>query len=106
VPRSWSSTSRRPRRCRSAGLLTADLTNPDFFDAAGGLDLAKDTIHIVRAKFIWAGCAYERLAVRNFDTRAHSRWTSLTCSRCAGIGGRRAAASWLRIPMKAAAESG
>ena len=52
-------------------LLTADLTNPDFFDAAGGLDLAKDTIHIVRAKFIWAGCAYERLAVRNFDTRAH-----------------------------------
>ena len=52
-------------------LLTADLTNPDFFDAAGGLDLAKDTIHIVRAKFIWGGCAYERLAVRNFDTRAH-----------------------------------
>jgi glycogen debranching enzyme len=52
-------------------LLTADLTNPDFFDEAGRLDLAKDTIHIVRAKFIWAGCAYERLAVRNFDTRAH-----------------------------------
>ena len=52
-------------------VLTADLTNPDFFDAAGGLELAKDTIHIVRAKFIWAGCAYERLAVRNFDTRAH-----------------------------------
>jgi glycogen debranching enzyme len=52
-------------------LLTADLTNPDFFDEAGRLDLAKDTIHIVRAKFIWDGCAYERLAVRNFDTRAH-----------------------------------
>ena len=52
-------------------LLTADLTNPDFFDEAGRLDLAKDTIHIVRAKFIWQGCAYERLAVRNFDTRAH-----------------------------------
>jgi glycogen debranching enzyme len=52
-------------------LLTTDLTNPDFFDATGGLDIAKDTIHLVRAKFIWAGCAYERLAVRNFDTRAH-----------------------------------
>jgi glycogen debranching enzyme len=50
-------------------LLTTDLTNPDFFDEAGRLDLAKDTIHIVRAKFIWQGCAYERLAVRNFDTR-------------------------------------
>jgi glycogen debranching enzyme len=52
-------------------LLTADLTNPDFFDEAGRLHLPKDTIHIVRAKFIWEGCAYERLAVRNFDTRAH-----------------------------------
>ena len=52
-------------------LLTADLTNPDFFDAAGRLDLPKDTIHIVRAKFIWQGCAYERLAVRNFGDRAH-----------------------------------
>jgi glycogen debranching enzyme len=52
-------------------LLTADLTNPDFFDEAGRLQLPKDTIHIVRAKFIWEGCAYERLAVRNFDTRPH-----------------------------------
>jgi glycogen debranching enzyme len=52
-------------------LLTADLTNPDFFDEAGRLCLPRDTIHIVRAKFIWAGCAYERLAVRNFDTRTH-----------------------------------
>jgi glycogen debranching enzyme len=52
-------------------LLTADLTNPDFFDAAGRLQLPKDTIHIVRAKFIWQRCAYERLAVRNFGDRAH-----------------------------------
>src|SRR5918994_5117239 len=52
-------------------LLTADLTNPDFFDADGRLQLPKDTIHIVRAKFIWQGCAYERLAVRNFGDRAH-----------------------------------
>jgi glycogen debranching enzyme len=59
-------------------LLTADLTNPDFFDEAGRLCLPKDTIHIVRAKFVWEGCAYERLAVRNFDTRAHDiRFTLL-----------------------------
>ena len=53
-------------------LLTADLTNPDFFDAAGRLRLAKDTIHIVRAKFIWQARVYERLAVRNFDHRSHA----------------------------------
>ena len=53
-------------------LLTADLTNPDFFDAAGRLRLSKDTIHIVRAKFIWQARVYERLAVRNFDTQPHS----------------------------------
>ena len=50
-------------------LLTADLTNPDF-DAAGRLRLPKDTIHIVRAKFIWQARVYERLAVRNFDIAA------------------------------------
>jgi glycogen debranching enzyme len=53
-------------------LLMADLTNPDFFDARGRLRLPKDTIHIVRAKFIWQARAYERLAVRNFDTKAHA----------------------------------
>jgi glycogen debranching enzyme len=53
-------------------LLTADLTNPDFFDAAGRLLLPKDAIHIVRAKFIWQTRAYERLAVRNFDSRPHT----------------------------------
>jgi glycogen debranching enzyme len=52
-------------------VLTADLTNPDFFDEAGRLHLPRDTIHIVRGKFMWQGCAYERLAVRNFDDRPH-----------------------------------
>jgi glycogen debranching enzyme len=52
-------------------LLTADLTNPDFFDAEGRLRLPRDTIHIVRAKFAWQGRAHERLAIRNFDDRAH-----------------------------------
>jgi glycogen debranching enzyme len=53
-------------------LLTADLTSPDFFDEAGRLLLAKDTIHIVRAKFIWQARVYERIAVRNFDHRAQA----------------------------------
>jgi glycogen debranching enzyme len=52
-------------------LLTADLTNPDFFDEAGRLRLPRDTIHIVRAKFMWHGRAHERLAVRNFNDHAH-----------------------------------
>ncbi|MCE3250280.1 MAG: amylo-alpha-1,6-glucosidase, partial [Geminicoccaceae bacterium] len=50
-------------------LLTADITNPDFFDDDGRLQLARDTIHVVRAKYIWQARAYERLAVRNFDAR-------------------------------------
>ena len=53
-------------------LLTADLTNPDFFDAAGRLLLPKDAIHIVRAKFIWQARVHERVAVRNFDHRTHA----------------------------------
>src|ERR687897_1023270 len=51
-------------------LLTADLTNPDFF-ADGRLDLPRNTIHIVRARYIWEGCAHERLAVRNFAGHTH-----------------------------------
>jgi glycogen debranching enzyme len=50
-------------------LLIADITNPDFFDDDGRLRLARDTIHVVRAKYIWQARAYERLAVRNFDAR-------------------------------------
>ncbi|MCB1497713.1 MAG: amylo-alpha-1,6-glucosidase [Bauldia sp.] len=46
-------------------LMTADLTNPDFFDG-NTLVLPKDTIHIIRSKFLWnAGC-HERLGVHNF----------------------------------------
>ena len=51
-------------------LLSADLTNPDFFED-GRLRLARDTIHIFRSKFIWQACAHERLAVHNFDDRTH-----------------------------------
>ncbi|HTZ66281.1 MAG TPA: amylo-alpha-1,6-glucosidase [Roseiarcus sp.] len=51
-------------------LLTSDLTNPDLF-AGGELKLARDTILIVRSKFLWDGACYERLGVRNFGSEAH-----------------------------------
>ena len=51
-------------------LLIADLTNPDFF-ADGRLELPRNTVHIVRARFIWEGCAHERLGVRNFADQTH-----------------------------------
>ena len=50
-------------------LLTADLTNPDLF-AGGELKLPRDTIQIVRSKFLWAGASYERLGVRSFGAGA------------------------------------
>jgi glycogen debranching enzyme len=51
-------------------LLTADLTNPDLF-TSGGLELPRDTIQIVRSKFLWDGACYERLGVRNFGVGTH-----------------------------------
>jgi glycogen debranching enzyme len=50
-------------------LLTADLTNPDLFQG-GELKLARDTIQIVRSKFLWAGASYERLGVRSYGAGA------------------------------------
>ncbi|HET6518725.1 MAG TPA: amylo-alpha-1,6-glucosidase [Geminicoccaceae bacterium] len=52
-------------------VLTTDLTNPDFY-AGDRLALERDTIHILRAKFLWEKGCYERLAVRNFDSRRHT----------------------------------
>jgi len=49
-------------------VLTADLTNPDIF-VGGVLDLPRDTIQIVRSKFLWASACHERLGIRNFDSR-------------------------------------
>jgi glycogen debranching enzyme len=51
-------------------VLSADLTNPDFFQR-GRLCLPRDTIHVVRSKFIWRASAHERVAVRNFGDRTH-----------------------------------
>jgi len=47
-------------------LFTADMTNPDFI-ADGKIGLARDTIHIIRSKFLWQSVCYERLGIHNFD---------------------------------------
>jgi glycogen debranching enzyme len=49
-------------------LLTADLTNPDLF-VGGRLHLPRDTIHVARCRYLWSRSSYERLSVRNFDSR-------------------------------------
>jgi glycogen debranching enzyme len=46
-------------------LLSADLTNPDIYHR-GRLVLAKDLIHLHRAKFLWNAACHERLTVRNY----------------------------------------
>lgn len=51
-------------------VLASDLTNPDIYED-GRLVVPKDTVHIYRSKFLWNGACYERMAIRNFDARAH-----------------------------------
>jgi glycogen debranching enzyme len=51
-------------------LLSADLTNPDLLKA-GKVELARDTIQIVRSKFLFEGVCYERFGLHNFGASAH-----------------------------------
>lgn len=53
------------------GVLSTDLTNPDIFDGEQ-LKLPRDTIHIVRSKFLWQGGFYERLRIQNFGAQTHT----------------------------------
>lgn len=46
-------------------LLSVDFANPDI-SSNGSLLLQRDTVHIVRFKFLWNGTCYERLWVRNY----------------------------------------
>ena len=45
--------------------LTANLTNPDIL-VDDTLVLPRDVVHVARTRFIWQGCIYERLSLRNF----------------------------------------
>jgi glycogen debranching enzyme len=51
-------------------VLTVDLANPDIYQD-GKLVLSRETLHIVRSKFLWAGTMNERIAIQNFDHRPH-----------------------------------
>jgi len=46
-------------------MLTADLTNPDFF-SDGHLSLARDTVHLLRVKVLADGACLESLEVKNY----------------------------------------
>jgi glycogen debranching enzyme len=51
-------------------VLSADLANPDVY-RNGRMVLSRETLHLVRSKFLWRASCYERLAIRNFDRSAH-----------------------------------
>src|SRR5215469_328191 len=51
-------------------VLTVDLANPDIH-RGGRLVLSRETVHLVRSKFLWRGGCYERLALRNYDQAVH-----------------------------------
>lgn len=46
-------------------LFSVDLTNPNVQDV-DHLGLPQGSLHIFRSKFLWDGCCYERLQIRNF----------------------------------------
>jgi glycogen debranching enzyme len=46
-------------------LLMVDLTTPDLYEAAN-LCMAKDTLHIFRAKLLWEGAQYEHIRLVNY----------------------------------------
>ena len=51
-------------------VLTVDLANPDIY-RGGQLALSRETIHLIRSKFLWQSACYERIAVANFDRSPH-----------------------------------
>lgn len=57
-------------------VMTIDLSNPDIYQD-GAIVLPREILHVRRSKFLWNGACHERLAVHNFDCKAHSCWLSL-----------------------------
>jgi glycogen debranching enzyme len=47
--------------------LLVDLANPDIHETEDTITLAKDTILLSRAKFLYAGTCYERIGLRSFS---------------------------------------
>jgi glycogen debranching enzyme len=52
-------------------LFNVDLTNPDIYDA-GRIALARDTLHIMRRKFLWQQACHETIALRNYGRQSHT----------------------------------
>jgi len=48
-------------------LFGADLTNPDIPTADNGLVIARDLVHLFRARFLWAGTWHERIRLCNYS---------------------------------------
>src|SRR5258706_474225 len=46
-------------------LLTVDLTNPDIY-LGDDLQLRRDSVHLLRSKFLWASSCYEAIVVHNY----------------------------------------
>ncbi|MEW6325096.1 MAG: amylo-alpha-1,6-glucosidase, partial [Nitrospirota bacterium] len=46
-------------------LLAVDLTNPDIY-VNRELIIPRGTLHLFRAIFMWSGCVYERVRIRNY----------------------------------------
>jgi len=51
-------------------VLTADLANPDIYRDTE-LVLSRETLHLIRTKFLWENACHERISVQNFDLKAH-----------------------------------
>ena len=51
-------------------VLTVDLANPDIH-RSGRLVLSRETVYLVRTKFLWRATCYERFALHNYDLVAH-----------------------------------
>jgi len=50
--------------------LICDLSNPDLYDTNGHCALKHDRLHIRRVRVLWDATAFERIAIKNFDSEA------------------------------------
>ena len=57
-------------------LLTIDLTNPDIYRGKELL-LARDSVHFLRSKFLWASACYETIAAHNYSSQSCTVLVSL-----------------------------
>src|SRR5580765_3590351 len=48
-------------------LFSVDLTNPDIQLGDGDLAIARDLVHLFRARFLWDGTWYERIRLWNYS---------------------------------------